>query len=283
MAEFLRALADHAFLQFAVAAGLLASVSCGVVGAFVVTRRITYIAGSVSHCVLAGIGAARYAQVVYGADWATPTLGAVVAALTAALIIGFVSIYARQREDTVIGAVWAAGMAVGVLFIARTPGYAEDLMAYLFGNILLLSGGDLVVILVLDAVVVGAAAIWYDQLVAICFDEEYARLRGLNVELYYLLLLCLTAVTVVLLVNVVGIVLVVALLTLPAAIAGYFSRNLWHMMLIGAVLSAVFTIGGIAASYGPNLPAGATIIVIAGLAYLAVAAATGLATRLKLR
>ena len=283
MAEFLTALGRHAFLQYAVAAGLLASIACGVVGAYVVTRRITYIAGSVSHCILAGIGAARYLQVVHDVQWATPILGAIVSALAAALLIGLVSIYARQREDTVIGAVWAAGMAIGVLFIARTPGYAEDLMGYLFGNILLLAPRDLLVILVLDAVVVGAGIVWYDQFLALCFDEEYARLRGLNVELYYLLLLCMTALTVVLLVSVVGIILVIALLTLPAAIAGHFVRNLWQMMVAAAILSAVFTVGGIAASYGPNLPSGATIIVIAGLAYLLVAASSGAVRRLRYR
>ncbi|HUW61218.1 MAG TPA: metal ABC transporter permease [Candidatus Bathyarchaeia archaeon] len=283
MAEFLTALGRHAFLQYAVAAGLLASIACGVVGSYVVTRRITYIAGSVSHCILAGVGAARYLQVVHDVQWATPILGAIVSALAAAMLIGLVSLYARQREDTVIGAVWAAGMAIGVLFIARTPGYAEDLMGYLFGNILLLTPRDLLVILALDAVVVGAGIVWYDQFLALCFDEEYARLRGLKVELYYLLLLCMTAITVVLLVSVVGIILVIALLTLPAAIAGHFVKNLWQMMVVAALLSAVFTVGGIAASYGPNLPSGATIIVIAGLAYLLVAAASGAVRRLHYR
>jgi zinc transport system permease protein len=283
MAEFLNALGQYAFLQYAVAAGLLASVACGVVGSYVVTRRITYIAGSVSHCILAGIGAARYLQVVHDIQWVTPILGAIVAALAAALLIGLVSLYARQREDTVIGAVWAAGMAIGVLFIARTPGYAEDLMGYLFGNILLLGPRDLLVIAMLDVVVVGAGIVWYDQFLALCFDEEYARLRGLKVEIYYLLLLCMTAITVVLLVSVVGIILVIALLTLPAAIAGHFVKNLWQMMAVAALLSALFTVGGIAASYGPDLPSGATIIVIAGLAYLLVAAATGASRRLRHR
>jgi len=281
MAEFLTSLGRYAFLQHAVAAGLLASVACGVVGTYVVTRRITYIAGSIAHCVLAGIGAAKYLQVVYGLRWATPMLGAIVSAVAAALIIGLVSLYARQREDTVIGAVWAAGMAIGVMFIARTPGYAEDLMGYLFGNILLLTRQDLLVILVLDAVVVGAAVVWYDRFLAICFDEEYARLRGINVEAYYLLLLCLTAITVVLLVSVVGIILVIALLTLPAAIAGHVARNLWQMMLAATGFAALFTVGGIAVSYGPNLPTGATIIVIAGIAYLAVAGLSAIAGRLR--
>jgi zinc transport system permease protein len=161
-------------------------------------------------------------------------------------------------------------MAIGILFIARTPGYDQDLMSYLFGNILLVRGSDLWLMLALDVVVVALCAALYPQLQAVCFDEEFARLRGLKVELYYLLLLGLTALTVVLLVTVVGIVLVIALLTLPAAIAGQLTSTLRGMMAAAAVLSIAFTITGLAVSYGPDLPAGATTIVIAGLAYLMV-------------
>jgi len=197
-------------------------------------------------------------------------LGAVAAALIAALLIGVISLRAKEREDTLIGALWAVGMAVGILFIARTPGYDQDLMSYLFGNILLVRGSDLWLMLALDVVVVALCAALYPQLQAVCFDEEFARLRGLKVELYYLLLLGLTALTVVLLVTVVGIVLVIALLTLPAAIAGQLTSTLRGMMAAAAVLSIAFTITGLAVSYGPDLPAGATTIVIAGLAYLLV-------------
>lgn len=270
--EFLNALGAYTFLQYALAAGILASVACGMMGAYVVTRRITYIAGSISHCVLAGIGAARYLAVARGWDFIDPQLGAVVAALAAALIIGLVSLYAKQREDTVIGAVWAIGMALGVLFIARTPGYNEDLMSYLFGNILMVTRQDLILIIVLDAVVVIITLLFHEQLQALCFDEEFARLRGVRVELYYLILLALVAITVVLLIRIVGIVLVIALLTLPAAIAGHFARTLTQMMLLAILLSTAFTTAGLALSYKPDLPAGATIIVVAGAAYLAVAA-----------
>jgi zinc transport system permease protein len=177
---------------------------------------------------------------------------------------------ARQREDTVIGALWAVGMAVGVLFIYGTPGYNEDLMSYLFGSILMVTPGDLWMIAGLDLVIVTAAALFYNQFLALCFDEEFARLRGVRVEVFYLLLLCLTALTVVLLVTVVGIVLVIALLTLPAAVAGALTKRLWHMMALSVVLTALFTTAGLWVSYGPDLPAGATTIVLAGAAYLLV-------------
>jgi len=279
MSEFLDALRTYSFLQYALVTGLLASVACGMVGTYVVTRRITIIAGSISHCILGGMGAARYLHVVYAWEWLHPLHGAVAAALLAAIVIGWVSLRARQREDTVIAATWAIGMAVGVLFIARTPGYGEDLMSYLFGNILLVSRADLWLIAGLDALVVALSLMFYNQFLAVCFDEEFARLRGVSVEFYYLLLLCLTALTVVVLVSVVGIVMALALLTLPVAVADHFSRRLWHMMLLATVCSMAFTTAGLAASYAPRLPAGATTIVIAGATYLAVMAAVRILRR----
>ena len=272
MADFLADLQRHAFLQYAVITGLLAAVPCGVIGTYVVTRRITYIGGAIAHSVLAGLGAARFCQVVYDWPWLHPLYGAVAASLVSALIIGLVSLYAQQREDTVIGAVWAIGMAVGILFISRTPGYNEDLMSYLFGNILMVSADDLYLILGLDVVVLLFSLLFYNKLLAVCFDEEFARVRGVRVELYYLLLLCLTALTVVLLVTVVGVVMVIALLTLPVAVAGHFSNRLWLTMVLSAAFTALFTLSGLALSYGPDLPSGATTIVLAGGLYLVVAA-----------
>jgi zinc transport system permease protein len=268
--EFLDAAANYAFVQYALLAGVLAGVACGIVGTYVVVRRITYLAGGISHCVLGGIGAALYFQRVHGWHWLTPLLGAIIAALAAAMIIGLVSLRAKQREDTVIGALWAVGMAVGVLFIARTPGYSQDLMSYLFGNILMVSPGDLWLMAALDALVVVLGLVFYNQFLAVCFDEEFARVRGMRVEFYYLLLLGLTALTVVLLVTVVGIILVIALLTLPVAVAGHFARRLWQMMALATVFSILFTTAGLAISYKPDLPAGATIIVLAGAVYLLV-------------
>ncbi|MCG3195878.1 MAG: High-affinity zinc uptake system membrane protein ZnuB [bacterium] len=267
MIEFVEALGEHAFLRGALLAGLLASVACGVVGSYVVARRISYIAGGIAHCVLGGMGAARYFSVVHGWEWAHPLYGALAAAILGALVIGWVSLRLREREDTVISAVWSFGMAVGVLFIWKTPGYNEDLMNYLFGNILIISGHDLWLLGILDVCVLAMGVMCYRPLLAVCFDEEYARLRGVSVEFYYLLLLLLAAVTVVVLVTVVGIILAIAMLTLPAAAAGQFSRTLWRMMVTATLFCAGIVALGLAASYGPNLPAGATMIVLACLLY----------------
>jgi zinc transport system permease protein len=270
MTEFLEAVRTCPFLQRALLTGLLASVACGVVGTYVVVRRITYLAGGIAHCVLGGMGAAVYLHKEHHWVWLEPLHGAVFAALLAAVVIGLVSLRFRQREDTVISALWAVGMATGVLFISQTRGYQQDLMDYLFGNITIVSAGDLWLIGILDAGVVLTALLFYKQFLAVCFDEEFARTRGIRVEAYYLLLLCLTALTVVVLVTVVGIVMVIALLTLPVAVAGQFARRMWQMMVLGALLSVAFTTAGLAVGYGPGYPAGATTIVLAGAAYLLV-------------
>lgn len=268
MSEFFLALLQHSFLQHALLAGLLVSISSGIVGTYVVTRRITYLAGGIAHCVLGGMGFARYMQVVHEWTFFTPMVGAMIAALLAAFIIGLVNIKAKERIDTVISAFWGMGMAVGILFIAKTPGYGEDLMSYLFGNILLVTQRDLLAIAGLDLFIVITALLFHKQFVAVCFDEEFARLRGINTQFFYFLMLALTALTVVLMVSIVGIVMVIVMLTLPAAISGRFCQRMGTTMTLAAGICAILTFSGLAISYKPDLPAGATIIILAGIAYL---------------
>ncbi|MCP4570664.1 MAG: metal ABC transporter permease [FCB group bacterium] len=274
--EFFQAVGRFSFLQYALLTGVLASVACGIIGSYVVTRRITYVAGAIAHFVLGGMGLVRYLNVVHGWTFLQPLYGAVVSGLLAAVIIGLVGLYAREREDTAIGAVWALGMAIGLIFISQTPGYNQDLMSYLFGNILLVSIADLWMIAGLDLLVICFGLLFYNRLLAICFDEEFARIRGINVGLFYILLLCLAALTVVILVNVVGIVMVIALITLPAATAGHFTNSLSRMMILATLFCVFFTTAGLAISYGPDLPAGAVIIVVAGVTYLSVVIGTKL-------
>jgi len=257
MEGFFTALSQHAFLQTAVATALLASIGCGVIGSYVVVKRIAFIAGGIAHSVLGGMGAAVY----FGFE---PLHGALPAAIAAALLIGWVRLHWHAQEDTLISALWAIGMAVGVLFIAKAPGYQADLMSYLFGNILLVPSESLWFMVVLDLVLLVIVAAYHRQFLAVVFDEEFARLRGVPVGFFYLLLLVLVAVTVVLLIQVVGLILVLALLTLPAAVAGHYVHSLGRMMLIATLLGAVLSITGLALSYGPDLPAGPTIILLVG-------------------
>jgi zinc transport system permease protein len=272
MFEFIEVLKSHGFMQNAVIIGLLASVACGVMGTYVVVKRIVFISGGISHTVLGGMGIAYY----YGYN---PIQGAVVSALVAAVVIGLVSLRYHQYEDTIIGALWAIGMAVGILFIYKTPGYSIDLMSYLFGNILMVKRESVYLLASLDALIIVLVFLFYKRFLAVCFDEEYSQLQGIGVVTTYLLLLCLIALTVVILIQVVGIILVIALLTLPAATARYYARSLVQMMVLASVLGAVFTTSGLIVSYQPNLPAGATIILVAGLAYLLATALKGLALR----
>ena len=270
MLSFINDLTTMSFLQHALIAGILCSIAGGIVGSYVVTRRITYIAAAISHCVLGGIGAAKYFQIVWGFTWLKPIYGAIVSAILAALIIGYASMKYKEREDTLISAIWALGMAAGVLFIFKTPGYSEDIMSYLFGNILLVSKSDLYIIMFLDLIVVSLSILFYNQLLAVCFDEEFASTRGLKVRTYYLILLCITAITVVLLVSVVGIIMVIAMLTLPVAISSRFFNRLWQTMISSIILGSIFTTTGLALSYEPNLPSGALTIIIAGVCYFIV-------------
>jgi zinc transport system permease protein len=282
MTEFFAALTDPnlPFFRYAVLTGIFASIPFGIIGTYVVVRRISYIAGAISHCILGGIGAGLYLQNAMGITWFGPLHGAIVVALLASLILAMVSLYARQREDSVIGALWAVGMAIGLLFIARTPGYSDP-MSYLFGNILLITRNDLFFVLALDVLVIGIIGTFYNTFLALCFDEEYAQLRGIKTHLFYLLLLCLVALTIVLLVRVVGIVMVIALLTLPAAIAGNFARNILQMMLLATLFCIVFILSGLGASYSLDLPSGPVIIMIAAATYLVVVVGLTLLRRLR--
>jgi len=272
VSEFLEALTRHAFMQHALIAGVLASAACAMVGSYVVVKHITFISGGIAHAVLGGMGIAYF----LGAD---PMLGALAAALVAAMLIGIVSLRAGQHEDTLIGALWAVGMAVGIVFMYKTPGYQVDLMSYLFGNILLVTRGDVYLIAALDVGILLTVLLFYKRFLAICFDEEYARIQGVNVEAFYLLLLCLIALTVVILVQVVGIILVIALLTLPAATAGHYARSLKQMMIGALVAGIVCTVGGLAFSYPYDLPSGAVIVLLAGAIFLLSTIFRGLVLR----
>ncbi len=261
MEGFFSALLQHEFLQAAAAIG------CGVMGTYVVVKRIAFLAGGIAHSVLGGMGAAVY----FGYE---PLHGALPAAVAAALLIGWVRLHWRAQEDTLISALWAIGMAIGVLFIAKAPGYQADLMSYLFGNILLVPQESLWFMVALDLLLLIMVAVFHRQFLAVVFDEEFARLRGVPVGFFYLLLLVLVAVTVVLLIQVVGLILVLALLTLPAAVAGHYVHSLGRMMLIATVLGALLSFSGLALSYAPDLPAGPVIILLAGGVYVLSAVMT---------
>lgn len=257
---------EWSFLRFAILVGLAISPALGIIGTMVVTRRISSLAGASTHAALGGFGLALFLQRVCMLDWFTPTLGAVIGAVSAAIAVGIVSLYAKEREDTVIGAVWAIGMSIGLLFLDRTPGYV-DWQGYLFGSILLLTPEDLHMTLILDAVILLPAMFFFPALLAMSFDDTFAKLRGIKVTALYLGLLILTALTIVLLINLVGIMLVIALLTLPSAAAGCYTSHLKSTMILSAVFNAAFITLGLILSSILSLPSGPAVVVIAGIVY----------------
>jgi len=261
MMDFIDALTRYGFLQGALIAGLLTSIGCGVMGSYVVVKRIAFIAGSIAHSVLGGMGIALY----MGSD---PLIGALIAAIIAALLIGGIRLYWKQQEDTLIGALWAIGMAIGVIFIAKTPGYQSDLTSYLFGNILLVPHSSLWFMAGLDVVLLAIVWGYHRQLLAVVFDEEHARLRGIPASFFYLLLLVMVALTVVLLIQVVGLILVLALITLPAAMAGHYVNSLHRMMWLATLIGMLMSFIGLAVSYPTDLPTGPVIVLVTGLAYV---------------
>lgn len=262
-------LLQYSFIQNALAAAILASIACGIIGVYVVVKKIVFISGGIAHASFGGIGLGYYLGI-------NPMLGVLPFSLVSALIMGTVSKKSKIPEDSAIGILWSLGMALGVIFVYLTPGYAPDLMTYLFGNILTVPRFDLYLMLGVDIVIVGAVYLFYKEFLSLCFDEEFTTVQGFPTEKLYLFLLCIIALTIVVLIKVVGIILVIALLTIPATLSHRFTHNLKQMMLISIVFGTVISIAGIGLSYALDVPSGATIILVLSLVYGLVAFGMGI-------
>ncbi len=269
MPSFIEALKSNPILLAALFAGFAASIVSGIIGSYVVVKRIVFISGSISHSVLSGIGLCIWLERAQGVTWVSPLFGALIAAILSALIIGWMHLHYKQREDSVIAALWSIGMALGVLFISQTPGFNVELTNFLIGNILWVTKTDLYILWGLDLAVIILVACLHKKFLAICFDEEQARLQGIPVNSLYMLLLILIAVSIVLLIQVVGIILVMTMLTIPAAVANLFTTRLSRMMLFAVIISSALCVAGNAIAYHLDWPTGATIALLAGLVYVA--------------
>ncbi len=259
---------DNVFVQMAFFACLLASIPSGVVGSFVVVKRISFIAGSISHSVLGWIGFCLGLQRAQGFYWLDPIWGAFFSAIGSALILGWVHLNYRQREDAIIAAIWSTGMAIGVIFISFTPGTNVELMNVLFGNILWIQNSDLVQLALLNGAILAIIVLYYRKFLALCFDDEQARLQGVKVQRLYLLFLSLVALSIVLLMQIIGTILVIAMLTIPATLAGLFTHRLQIMMVLACVFTAFFSTLGLAVSVVLNWPPAATITLILAGSYV---------------
>ena len=248
------------FMRNALLAGVLVSISCGIIGTLVVVNRIVFISGGIAHAAYGGIGISYFFKF-------SPVLGAILFSIFSAMGMGMLQRRLRERADTLIGVMWAMGMAIGIIFIDLTPGYKADLMSYLFGSILAVPSQDLWGMVLIDGLILGFVMIFYKELLAISFDETFATIRNLPVELIYLLLMAAIALTVGMMMKVVGLIMVIALLTIPAAISGQLVKDMRAMMAVASLLGMIFTTTGLCLSYRLNLTSGATIILVAGAAY----------------
>ncbi len=252
---------QYEFMRNALLACLLISVSCGVMGALIVVNRLVFLSGGIAHASYGGVGAALYTGF-------SPYLGAGLCALLASGVMGAVSMRDKQRSDTLIGVIWAAGMAAGITFVDMTPGYNVDLMSYLFGSILMVPNQSLYLMTGLNLLVLGWTWYFYRDMLAMSYDEEHAVVMGVPVKILYFELLGLTALTVIMVIQAVGLILVIALLTIPAVIAEQFARSLGAMMAWAVLFSAIFCVIGLLLAYHLNLTAGASIVLVAATTFL---------------
>ena len=260
MAEFFSSLFTYPFLQRAMLAALLCSIAFGITGPFVVKKRLTFLAGGIAHAVMGGIGAAYFFRV-------DTTIGAISAAILFSFILTLSRNETNRNEDTIISTLWAAGMSLGVIFIYLTPGYTADLTSFIFGNILMVKSADLMLMLLLDLVILILVTVFYYHFVYLSFDEDFLTLRSRRMKMIYFILLSLISITVVITIKIVGLILVIALVTLPAVIAGLFTRSMRSLFAASILCGAVLSASGIFISYTLNIPASASIILLASSVY----------------
>ncbi len=249
------------FMRNALLAGVLVSIACGIIGTLVVINRIVFLSGGIAHAAYGGVGLAYF----FNFD---PILGAITFSLASALGMGLVQRTTRQRSDTIIGVLWAVGMALGIILIDLTPGYKADLLSYLFGSILSVPTSDLWLMLALNLIILAAVTVLFKELLALSFDETFTTVANVPVNVIYLVLVVLIALTVVMTMRVVGLIMVIALLTIPPAISEHLVRHVQQMMIVSSIIGVVFTMTGLWLSYFLNLTSGATIILVAGCGYL---------------
>lgn len=248
------------FVRTALFAGILVSIACGIMGSLIVINRMVFVSGGIAHAAYGGIGLALLIGI-------PPIVGAGLFSVVIAIVIGALTLAAPHRSDTVIGALWAAGMAAGILMTDLAPGYNVDLMSYLFGSILTIPAHDLWIIMILDAVIAVFVMLCYRPLLALSFDREFAGLRGVPAKALYFAVLILAALTIVMTIRLVGLILVIALLTIPIRMAERHVGSLWRMMILAAVGSACFSVIGLWFSFRFNITSGASIILVATTAF----------------
>lgn len=262
------------FMRNALLASVLVSIACGIIGTLVVLNRIVFISGGIAHAAYGGVGIAYY----FGID---PIIGAIAFSVLSALGMGWVHRRQQERADTIIGVMWAMGMAIGIIFLSLSPGYKADLMSYLFGSILAVSMADLWLMGLIAGLVALFVVLFYRMLLSISFDVTFSTVRNLPVSSVYLAMITLISLTVVISMRVVGLIMVIALLTIPPAVANLFLKDMAKIMLAASLIAVLSSVLGLMLSYALNLPSGAAIILLLGLCYIVAAIISSLRSKPK--
>ena len=254
---------EYDFLTNAFIASILSGITCGIVGSYIVTRRIVFLSSGITHASFGGLGIALYASI-------DPLLGALSFASVSSIGIEFASRRGGIREDSVVGIIWSMGMAIGALFMSLRPGYATDLTSYLFGNILLVTPENIVWLSILTVVLIIGSVIWLRRLMYITFDEEYAKSQGINTSLVAYIMAVVIAISIVLSIKVMGIILLLSLITIPTVIANTATKNFRLITPLSAIIAVVGNVLGFILSYEYDIPTGSCIIFILVLLLIAV-------------
>lgn len=263
---------EYSFVVRSLLGALFASITAGIAGTYIVSRRLVFLSGGITHASFGGIGLGYFLGI-------SPVLGAAVFGLGAALGMEYMSARGRMREDSAIGILWALGMAVGIIFIYLTPGYAPNLMSYLFGSILTVTYGDLIALGVISLVLIVYTAMFYRILLYISFDESYARTFTTHVDLFKYISVGLTGLAIVLNIRMAGVIMIIALLTIPANIVMLFTREYLRIIVLSTVVSFLAISAGFVVSWFINLPTGATIVTVLVLFWLTARAVRTLSMR----
>jgi zinc transport system permease protein len=262
---------EYSFVVRSILGALFASITAGLAGTYIVSRRLVFLSGGITHASFGGIGLGYYLGI-------NPVVGAAVFGLGSAMGMEYLSARGKMREDSAIGILWALGMAVGIIFVYLTPGYAPNLMSYLFGSILTVTYGDLVALGLISLVLIIYTALFYRTLLYISFDENYARTFTRHVDLFKYISVGLTGLAIVLNIRMAGVIMIIALLTIPANIIMLFTRKYFRIIVLSTAVSFVAISAGFAISWFTNLPTGATIVTVLVLFWL-VARAVRAASR----
>ena len=254
---------SYDFLVDALIACVLSGITCGVVGSYIVARRMVFLGGGITHASFGGLGMALYA----GID---PLVGALSFATLSSVGIEFASRRGRMREDSAIGIIWALGMAIGAMFMSLRPGYATDLTSYLFGNILLVNKQDIILLAILTAFIIIGAVVMLRRIMFVAFDEEYAKSQGIPVVLLSYVMAVVVAITLVFSIKVMGIILLLSLMTIPTVIVNSLTKDYRRIALWSAVVATLGNIIGFVASYAWDMPTGSCIIFTLTVALICV-------------